>query len=45
MPVTLHVEPQAVSGNTHMNLTLVTSETGDEAARGQGRRDFALRAT
>lgn len=45
MPVILHVEPQAVSGNTHMNLTLVTSETGDEVAKGQGMRDFSLRAT
>lgn len=45
MPVILHVEPQAVSGNIHMNLTLVTFETGDKVARGQGMRDLSLRAT
>lgn len=45
MPVILHVEPQAVSGNIHMNLTLVTFENGDKVARGQGMRDLSLRAT
>ena len=38
----LHVEPQTVSGNIHMNLTLVTSDTGHKVASGQGMRDFSL---